>query len=78
MIKKDKLKKLGSYAKTLLEREIKIHKTVSDSGIPYFVKLEEAFYENKNLILIMERCDYDLEKLLKKKISTDLAIKLTF
>lgn len=67
------MKNLGSYAKTLLKREIEIHKKVSESGIPYFVRLDDAFYEHKNLILIMERCDYDLEKLLKKKISVSLA-----
>lgn len=45
IIKKEKLKNLGKYAKTLLKREIEIHKKVSESGIPYFVHLNEAFYE---------------------------------
>ena len=34
--------------------------------------------ENKDLFLIMERCDYDLTKLYKKEISVDLARELVF
>lgn len=73
-----KLKKLGPYGKQLLEREIQIHQKASNSGIPYFVKLIDSFYENQDLFLVMERCDYDLQKLYRESLKIEVSLELVF
>lgn len=78
IIKTTKLKKLGTYGKQLLERELQIHKKASDSQIPYFVKLIDSFHENQDLYLLMERCNYDLTKLYKEDLKVETSIELVF
>lgn len=76
IISAEKLKKLGDYGQELLNRELKTHKEASQSGIPFFVKLEDSFLRNKDMILILEFCDSDLLRVLKKPIPENIVTRL--
>ncbi len=76
VISGEKLSTLGTYGQELLKRELKTHKEATNSGIPFFVNLIDSFYRNKDLILILEFCDSDLAKVLKKPIPENIILRL--
>jgi len=56
---------LKAYFYQALQREIKIQKELSQTGIPFFVKLIDDFEDKDAIYLILELCHDNLENVTK-------------
>ena len=79
VIEKQKLDDQGPYLRVALSREIQVQFEVSRSRIPFFVKLFDAFEDEKKFFMVMEFCECTLTSYMRQKPRTVLeCLDITF